>query len=359
MKLSKLGFLTTSTLLSLALLTSCSSKSDDTPTPSTPDVVAPSISTTPNIPPSTSTDDLVGDDGAADLGLDLPEEEGEGENEDEEINPEDMEDMDGPATPPEGEEAYSAPALSSTSISLNEVGASTPLTVSGGKDLKSITYKSDNENVASVTTSGIVTAVSSGSATITVTFSNDGTTESLTASVLCTIEEAKPEETTPEAEPEATPEAEPESTPEVEPEPTPEPEVTPDAGSSVDLNSFYKSMSSAHGFGSMESVSGDFLANFFPGMANVKTSQQEIYMAMMTASAVEIALVEVENSSDVNTVKNIFETRIKTQVEGGAWYPETIEAWEKNSRVVTNGNFVLMIVHPNCDAVVSSFQGLF
>lgn len=353
MKLSKLGFLTTSTLLSLALLTSCSSKSDNTPTTTTPDMVAPSISTTPNIPPATSTDDLIGDDGAADLGLELPEDEGE----EEEINPEDMADMDGPATPPEGEEAYSNPALSSTSINLKAVGESTPLTVSGGKELKSITYKSDNENVASVTTNGIVTAVSSGSATITVTFSNDGTTESLTANVLCSIEEAKPEETTPE--PEVTPDVEPEPTPEVEPDPTPEVEATPDAGSSVNLNSFYKSMSSAHGFGSMESVTGDFLANFFPGMSSVKTSQQEIYMAMMTASAVEIALVEVENSSDVNTVKNIFETRIKTQVEGGAWYPETIEAWEKNSRVVTNGNFVLMVVHPNCDAIASSFQGLF
>lgn len=355
-KMSKFGLVTTSALLSLALLTSCSNNSSSstgsTGTTSTPSTSTPSLDPTITTPPLTDTTD----DGAVDLGLDDLM---ENEDTEEDVSPEDVELSDDPATPPEGESPVSPPELSSTQFNLNGTDDVFPLTVSGGVELKSITYKSSNEGVATVDKSGLVKAVSTGTATITVSFSNDGNNESLTATVRCVVEEEKPEET-PDTEPETTPEPE---TPDVTPEPdipevTPEPE--PEApSSSVNLSSFYNSMSSTHSFGMMEPVTGDFLSNFFPGMSNISTTQQEIYMAMMTASAVEIALVEVANSSDVNTVKTIFQTRINTQAEGGAWYPEAMDAWKNNSRVVSNGNFVMMIVHPNCDAITSGFNALF
>ena len=40
---------------------------------------------------------------------------------------------------------------------------------------------------------------------------------------------------------------------------------------------------------------------------------------------------------------------------GGAWYPGPIEQWTNNSRVVSNGNYVMMVVHENCDDIVSAF----
>lgn len=338
MNLKKLGLLTTTTLLSVALLTSCKSDEEtpavtDTPT-TTPSVGAGSSTTG-------STESADTEDGVADLGLDMPEEDEGEESEsegDEDISTE-------PATPPEGEAGDSDAKLSSPDVTLTEAGATYKLTVSG-TSVSGVSYSSDNTAVATVANDGTVTAVSTGNATITVKFTtSSGKSQSLGAVIRCDIPEPEPElEVTPE--PEATPE------PEV-------PEVETPSATSVDLSGFYNSMSSAHSFGSMEPVTGDFLSNFFPGISGVSTNQQHIYMAMMTSSAVEIALVEVSNGSDVDTVKGIFQSRINSQVDGGAWYPETIESWKNTSRVVSNGNYVMMIVHPNCDAIVSSFNGLF
>ena len=87
-------------------------------------------------------------------------------------------------------------------------------------------------------------------------------------------------------------------------------------------------------------------------------------MAMISASAVEIALVEVSNSADVDTVKGIFQSRIDYQVgdgesPGGAWYPEPTEMWKNNSCIVSNGNYVMLVAFENADSVVDSFNALF
>ena len=87
-------------------------------------------------------------------------------------------------------------------------------------------------------------------------------------------------------------------------------------------------------------------------------------MAMISASAVEIALVETASAADVETVKGIFQSRIDYQVgdgesPGGAWYPEPTEMWKNNSRIVSNGNYVMLVAFENADGVVDSFNALF
>ena len=44
---------------------------------------------------------------------------------------------------------------------------------------------------------------------------------------------------------------------------------------------------------------------------------------------------------------------------GGAWYPETMEQWQNNSRVVSVGNSVMLVVMDNADEIVTEFQNLF
>ena len=44
---------------------------------------------------------------------------------------------------------------------------------------------------------------------------------------------------------------------------------------------------------------------------------------------------------------------------GGAWYPIPTMMWDENSRVVSNGNYVMMVIHENCDEIVSQFNALF
>ena len=97
----------------------------------------------------------------------------------------------------------------------------------------------------------------------------------------------------------------------------------------------------------------------YPGLRDITTFQLQVYQPMMGAVVCEIALVEVAEATDVARVKEIFQGRIDAQVAGGAWYPASIEGWEKNSRIVDNGNFVMMIAFSECDEVVSMFNDLF
>jgi len=102
---------------------------------------------------------------------------------------------------------------------------------------------------------------------------------------------------------------------------------------------------------------------YYPGLVDIATKSCAVYMPMMSSVVCEIALVEVENEADVQAVKDLFEARIAYQVgddsnPGGAWYPESIEGWKNNSRVVSNGNCVMLVAFESCDAIVEQFNAL-
>lgn len=323
----KLGTLFLTSFLCLSLLTACGSSEDqDTPDANLED-------STSSIPPADTTADQ---ETAEDLGT-----------------------------------SGSVITLDTTQFSVYTKGGGHQLQILNAVDPEDVAYASSDEGVATVSDQGLVTAVDTGTATITVTFTDQDTAHTLSAIVTCRLEEEDPEEATPEAqeEPEeetpetpetpATPTPEPEPEPAPAPEPEPEPEPAP-APATVSLSNFYSSVAASHGMQSgMEKIAGEFLSNFYPGLSSITLSQSEMYISMITASSVEIALVEVANASDVNTVKGIFQNRIKTQADGGAWYPEALEAWANQSSVVVNGNFVMMVVHPQYQTIVNSFNALF
>ena len=64
-------------------------------------------------------------------------------------------------------------------------------------------------------------------------------------------------------------------------------------------------------------VEGELLETYYPGLTALSPKQCVVQMAMISASAVEIALVEVASSADVDTVKGIFQSRIDYQVGDG------------------------------------------
>ena len=151
-------------------------------------------------------------------------------------------------------------------------------------------------------------------------------------------------------------------TPSVEVEEPAAPEM-PAVSSGVDLNGFYTSVCTTYGenfpanMNLCESV--EMLNAFYPGLSGLETKQLMIYQPMMGAVVCEIALAEAANEADVETIKGIFQSRIDSQVDGGAWYPESIEGWKNNSRIVANGNTIMMIAYSECDAVVEAFNALF
>lgn len=133
----------------------------------------------------------------------------------------------------------------------------------------------------------------------------------------------------------------------------------------VDLTAFYETLSAGKDWPAMMQAEGEVLDAFYPGLSDIAVNQCAVYTAMISAAVGEIALVEVRDADDVQRVKDIFQARIDYQVgddenPGGAWYPDTIEGWKNGSRIVSNGNFVMLAaLREDADSVVDSFNALF
>ena len=239
-------------------------------------------------------------------------------------------------------QAEASLSLSSSDFTLFYAGSSYTLKATAVPAGQKVTYTSGNEKVATVDQSGKVTAVAPGTAKITVTAGD------LTATcvVRCRWEESKP----------STGGSGSTSTPS-QPS-TPETPSTP-AETQVDLSAFYTSVTGKYELGMLSLADTATMDGVYPGLSAVSTKQCLPYVNMMTMNTSEIVLVEVSNSSDVDAVKAALQSRIDAQVAGGAWYPSAIEVWQNNSRIVSNGNYVMMVVNPDCDAIVSDFNALF
>lgn len=266
----------------------------------------------------------------------LPEEENTEEEAEEPQEPE-TEDPAEEETLPENEEtpaeddSEKAPAetgmtLSRTDFTLFKAGSTYKLIASGVEG--ACTYTSSNPKVATVGTDGTVTAVAPGNATITVTNGS----EKRTCVVRCNWTESKPEK---------------------------KPEEKPAESDSVDLTAFYNDTIANYEFQALQAFTGDILDTYYPGMSDVSTKQCLIMGTMMSMNNGEFCLVEVTNSSDVDTVKKILQDRVDYMAETGAWYPGPTELWTNSSRVVSNGNYVMMVVHESCDDIVDDFNALF
>lgn len=134
---------------------------------------------------------------------------------------------------------------------------------------------------------------------------------------------------------------------------------------SADLAAFYESLTGGEEWPAMMQAEGEVLDAFYPGLSGIAANQCLVYTAMISAAVGEIALVEVQNADDVQKVKDIFQARIDYQVgddenPGGAWYPASIEGWKNGSRIVSNGNYVMLVaLSDGADGVVDSFNALF
>ena len=126
----------------------------------------------------------------------------------------------------------------------------------------------------------------------------------------------------------------------------------------VNLEEFYQTIfTDPENSPAMMPLEGEMLDAFFPGLTAMELKQTVAYMPMITAVACEIVMVECANASDVDAVKKIFEDRITSQVDNQFNYPAVIETWEKQAKVVSNGNYVaLFVIDGMVDQVVDSFN---
>lgn len=129
-----------------------------------------------------------------------------------------------------------------------------------------------------------------------------------------------------------------------------------------DLNQYYEDFMSTLGADNepaMMDLEGEMIAGYYPGLEGYETNQAVLKVAAITMVPFEFALVELKNESDAEAVAAIFQERIDSQVNGGAFYPASIEAWQKAS-VITHGRVVALIsADASQDAAMEAFNNLF
>ena len=228
--------------------------------------------------------------------------------------------------------------LNKTDVSLQKAGATLQLRYTAEPDTDgAAAFTSNKPEVATVAEDGTVTAVAPGQATITVEY--DGA--KATCIVRCKWDEASNGGSSSSG------------------------SSGSSSASKVDLQAFYDTTIGKYEFGFLELADSSLLDQMYAGLTGVSTEQMLVYITMMSMNNGEFGLVQVKDSKDVDTVKAIFQARIDRmsgedgQGDPGAWYPGPTEQWLNNSRVVSNGNYVMMVVHENCDQIVAEFNALF
>lgn len=259
-----------------------------------------------------------------------------------------------PAQPESGENTEQEPApeqkeelkLSHADVTFKAEGDS--FTLGTNLSGEQLYFGSQDETIATVDEKGMVTAVAPGKTEILVE-TEDG--RNAKCIVRCDWEVKTEETTQPEEKPVEKPAEQPEEKPAEKP-----------AQTKVDLNAFVMELATKYGeeFAANANVVEFGMHNdMYPGIGDIATNQLVIYQPMMGAVVCEIALAEVTNAADVDAVKAIFQSRIDMQVNGGAWYPESIKGWQENSKIVTNGNYVMMIAWSYCNEAVDAFNAKF
>ena len=96
----------------------------------------------------------------------------------------------------------------------------------------------------------------------------------------------------------------------------------------------------------------------YAGLSEMELEQCLPYVSMMSINNSEMVLVQTKSADDVAKVKEIFQARIDNMLNGGTFYPETIEIWQNNAEIVENGNYVALVVSTDKDAIVQAYNAL-
>ena len=111
----------------------------------------------------------------------------------------------------------------------------------------------------------------------------------------------------------------------------------------VDLTGFYNTLAEKYGWGDdMMDLDGEMLEMYYPGLGDIAAKQFLAKAPVMSYAVNEYVFMQCENEDDAAQAAKILQTRIDSQADGDAFYPETIDQW-KAARVMTNGAYVALI----------------
>ncbi len=202
------------------------------------------------------------------------------------------------------------------------------------KKADNVAWTSSDEAVATVDANGVVTAVAPGTATITVTAGEVSATCTVKCDWEITVELAPLYDTIYN-------------------------ELYPLDADGMVTGPYATDLMDPEASGMTAEDAAMMLEMYYPGLAAIETEQLHVYIPGMSFSAYEVVLAELTNTSDLDAFKAILQARIDAQAAGGAWYPEAVEGWVNNARIVVNGNYVMMAVGADCDTFVERFNAQF
>lgn len=129
----------------------------------------------------------------------------------------------------------------------------------------------------------------------------------------------------------------------------------------VDLEAFFASAEKQQGWeeGYMADIPDEMLDTYYPGLRDLETKQFLAKAPMMSGVVNEVVLLECTSEDDAQKAADILNQRVTEQADGGAWYPESIEAWS-NALVTTNGNYAaLLVTSEGQSKLADSYNALF
>ena len=129
----------------------------------------------------------------------------------------------------------------------------------------------------------------------------------------------------------------------------------------VDLAAFCADKAAEYGWDEnyLADIEGELLENYYPGLGEIPSKQLVAKAPMMSFVVNEVVFLQCENEEDAAKAAAILQERIDTQAEGGAWYPESMEAWSRG-QVIQQGTYVAMIASAeHQEDWADSFNALF
>lgn len=129
----------------------------------------------------------------------------------------------------------------------------------------------------------------------------------------------------------------------------------------VDLTAFYDTLITEYGWDEnyMADIEGEMLEMYYPGLGEITTKQMIAKAPRMSSVVNEVVFLQCETEEDAAKAAELLQQRIDAQAEGGAWYPESMEAWGRGV-VDQQGAYVAMIASAeHQDAIVESWKALF
>lgn len=132
-------------------------------------------------------------------------------------------------------------------------------------------------------------------------------------------------------------------------------------GDDVDLDACYAQMLKDADFGDgyMETTEGEMLDSFYPGLSDIPAKKLIAAAPLMSGVVNEVVLMQCETEDDAANAAAILQERVDSQANGGAWYPESMDAWSR-AQVIQHGAYVAMIASADYqDTWAADFESLF